>query len=179
MKKFLLLILVFAFSSAMFAKKVDKEEARNIAGVLLPERPITDVISSQLFDYLYIFNCGDGFVIVSADDCYNPIIAYSNDCPFVVEDMPDNIRCWLGSMENEVRYFSENNVYASDYVAEEWVSYRDGLVPAAKSRTSVLPMVHTHWGQGTPYNNMCPTTTSGDGHCPVGCAATAMAQVMK
>ena len=179
MKKYLLLILVFAFSSAMFAKKVDKEEARNIAGVLLPERPITDVISSQLFEYLYIFNCGDGFVIVSADDCYNPIIAYSDDCPFVVEDMPDNIRCWLGSMENEVRYFSENNVYASDYVAEEWVSYREGVVPAAKSRTSVLPMVHTHWGQGTPYNNMCPTTTSGDGHCPVGCAATAMAQVMK
>ena len=50
MKKFLLLILVFAFSSAMFAKKVDKEEARTIAGVLLPERPITDVISSQLFE---------------------------------------------------------------------------------------------------------------------------------
>ena len=92
MKKFLLLILVFAFSSAMFAKKVDKEEARTIAGVLLPERPITDVISSQLFEYLYIFNCGDSFVIVSADDCYNPIIAYSADCPFVVEDMPDNIR---------------------------------------------------------------------------------------
>ncbi|MGN0032513.1 MAG: C10 family peptidase [Candidatus Limimorpha sp.] len=179
MKKVLLLFSVLALSFTLFAKKVDKDVAKRIAGVVMTDREISDVSVPQLFDNLYIFNCGDGFVIVSADDCYNPVIAYSDEFPFVTEAMPDNIKCWLGSMNNEVGYFADNNIEATEEVAAEWADLRRGVMPAPKTRTSVSPMVHTHWGQGTPYNNMCPSTTTGNGLCPVGCAATAMAQVMK
>jgi hypothetical protein len=41
----------------------------------------------------------------------------------------------------------------------------------------VGPLLQTKWSQGTPYNNMTPLIK--DAHSPVGCGATAMAQIMK
>lgn len=47
---------------------------------------------------------------------------------------------------------------------------------AQDGRDEIAPMVKTAWGQGSPYNNMCPTI--GTRHCQTGCVATAMAQIM-
>lgn len=44
-------------------------------------------------------------------------------------------------------------------------------------RVDISPLLNTKWGQGHPYNLLCPTR-SGQ-HCQTGCVATAMAQVMK
>ncbi len=47
---------------------------------------------------------------------------------------------------------------------------------AATNRHAVAPIVTTQWGQTGVYNKYCPEL---DGHhCPTGCVATAMAQVM-
>lgn len=51
-----------------------------------------------------------------------------------------------------------------------------GLVIHAQ-RTDIVPLIHTQWGQGSPYNLLCPTIAGQ--HCQTGCVATAMAQVMK
>lgn len=41
----------------------------------------------------------------------------------------------------------------------------------------ISPLLQSKWGQGWPYNEMAPEI---DGkHCPIGCGATAMAQVIK
>lgn len=42
----------------------------------------------------------------------------------------------------------------------------------------VGPYLTTTWGQGIPYNLLCPAGTYDNGHTPTGCVATAMAQVM-
>jgi len=39
------------------------------------------------------------------------------------------------------------------------------------------PLLTTQWGQGYPYNTLCPT--KGNQHCPAGCVATAMAQLLR
>lgn len=44
--------------------------------------------------------------------------------------------------------------------------------------TSVEPFVETRWDQGAPYNNQCPTTSTGK-HYITGCVATAMSQIMR
>ena len=53
---------------------------------------------------------------------------------------------------------------------------------AAKYKTSVGPMLKTTWGQGAPYNSLCPTKvnkiTKKEQHCPVGCVALALGQIM-
>jgi len=43
-------------------------------------------------------------------------------------------------------------------------------------RTDISPLLRTQWGQGSPYNLLCPTIAGK--HCQTGCVATAMAQVM-
>lgn len=42
----------------------------------------------------------------------------------------------------------------------------------------VSPLLTTTWAQGSPYNTFCPLDTLG-GDTQVGCAAVALAQVMK
>ena len=37
---------------------------------------------------LYVFNTANGFVIVAADDCETPIIAYSHESRFDPDDIP-------------------------------------------------------------------------------------------
>lgn len=47
---------------------------------------------------------------------------------------------------------------------------------AQPSREDIAPLIKTRWGQGVPYNLLCPTI--GGLHCQTGCVATAMAQIM-
>ena len=47
---------------------------------------------------------------------------------------------------------------------------------AQSERKEIAPLLQTTWGQGSPYNLLCPVK-SGQ-HCQTGCVATAMAQIM-
>lgn len=56
------------------------------------------------------------------------------------------------------------------------------IAPGPEFKSSVSPMLTTIWGQGSPYNNQCPTWVDKNGvqqHCPVGCVALALGQIMK
>ncbi|MDO5342421.1 MAG: C10 family peptidase [Bacteroidia bacterium] len=179
MKKLLPFLLLCSLTFSVLAEHVGEKQAADVAKVMLPTQQLKDISDAKIFKNLYIFSDDNSFVIVSADDSYRPIVAYSYESPFVIENMPDNIKYWLGSMNEEIQYAIDNKVSAPDDVKSEWADFRRGEQPAPKTRTSVLPLLHTKWDQGEPFNNMCPATTSGQGHCPVGCAATAMAQIMK
>lgn len=51
-----------------------------------------------------------------------------------------------------------------------------------RHKPSVAPLLKTTWAQGKPFNEQCPTKKDKDGverHCPVGCVALALAQIMK
>lgn len=80
------------------------------------------------------------------------------------DDMPDNLRWWLGNYEKQISALAKGEVSTT---LQEEVSYRGNIVP----------FMSTKWDQYNPYNNMCPTI---DGkRCVTGCVATALAQVMK
>ena len=119
-------------------------------------------------DAYYIFNADDreGFVIVAADDNMPSILAYSDTGVFPSDgDMPDGL---IGFLE-----------FCSEYQED----VRQGLAPAVKladeeATVIVAPLMTTRWGQDAPYNYYCPSPKGGQGNCPVGCVATAMAQIM-
>jgi hypothetical protein len=52
--------------------------------------------------------------------------------------------------------------------------------PPPSSSTQRGPLLLTTWGQGCGYNDYVPSSSRGDYcyHCPTGCVATAMAQIM-
>lgn len=114
---------------------------------------------------LYIFNAsaGDGYMIVSADDCAAPLLGYTDKGDFDPRNMPDNLKAWIEGYQRQIAWASARGI-----------RYEAG---SSSSRAEVAPLVKTKWDQGAPYNNKCPLV--GSTRTYTGCVATAMAQVMK
>ncbi|MBP5689178.1 MAG: C10 family peptidase [Muribaculaceae bacterium] len=115
---------------------------------------------------LYVFNRADGggFVIVAGDDAAIPILGYSTEGAFSYDNMPDNLRQWLLLSEQYVKACAKRQSSAR--------SAQQGEPVVAPLLGDIL------WGQGTPYNDMCPTYDGGT-HYYVGCVATAATQIMR
>lgn len=178
MKRFLFSLALMALLPAMaFAEHVEPTRAQKVAKTFLSNNDVrsaqlTDVAPAAGFTNLYIFNAHPGFVVMAADDRVQPILGYSLTGTFVTDDMPDNVRGWLQGYDDEIHAAIDHRMSASSETAQKWHDLETG-VRAPRAVTVVDPLIKTQWGQGSPYNNYCPSG------CVTGCVATAMAQVMK
>lgn len=122
----------------------------------------------------YVFNFSGGFVAVSADDCYRPVLAYSNEGNFDFDTAPDGLKYMLGELSSDIeRCVAEDVPMTSDIVCQ-WKNLETfGILHPDRSTPVVDVLVQTRWDQGSPYNMYAPNG------CPTGCVATAMAQLMK
>ena len=127
----------------------------------------------------YVFNVGDnGFVIVSADDYFRPVLGYSKEGVFPVNNMPDGLSYRLNAIIDGRAGRTGN---ATPEVAAEWemVTTTGQLMQKTGGR-EVPFLLSTKWDQDSPYNYYAPQSNSGPGgHCYAGCVATAMSQIMK
>jgi hypothetical protein len=134
----------------------------------------------------YIFNFqGNGFVIISADDCCLPVIGYSFENHFNPESQPEGFTYWMNLRKQEIADNIKNSILPDASISGEWtrLSTADptSLLDGQSSVTDVSPLIASTWDQGFPYNVLCPaepTCGSFGGHVTVGCVATAMAQIM-
>ena len=128
----------------------------------------------------YVFNVGDeGFVMVSADDVFRPIVGFSDEGTFDAQ----NINPELNYMLNELISFRSGKLTGNPTpaVASEWkqITERGTQLSLNGGRASTY-LCTTKWNQDYPYNYYCPNATGGPGgHVYAGCVATAMSQVMK
>ena len=127
----------------------------------------------------YVFNVGDnGFVLVSADDYFRPILGYSMEGVFPVDNMPGGLRYRLDAIIDGRTGRTGN---ATPEVAAEWelVTNTGRLMSRFGAKGSDY-LVDTKWDQDSPYNLFCPEYAGGPGgRCYAGCVATAMSQIMK
>ena len=131
----------------------------------------------------YVFNVGsEGHVIVSADDFYRPILAYSSEGVFDSE----NINPALGYMLDQViaKRSGKLTGVADPKTAAEWQSVSNtGKLVSRNGGKRAEYLVQTKWNQSpAPYNSMCPDDPQSPNsgyHAYVGCVATAMSQIMK
>lgn len=172
MKKLFVLVLTMMMFSSLYAEHVENRTAMTVAKTILPHSNLSD-ISNREFNHLYVFTDDHSFVIVSADDRVTPILGYSEEFPFVMENMPMNIRSWMDGLNAAIQESIDHNLAATEEINRDWNLLKNGIKPEPKNRSSVTPLIKTHWDQGTPYNNLCP------GGSVTGCTATAMAQIMK
>ncbi|MHC1707158.1 MAG: C10 family peptidase [Bacteroidales bacterium] len=125
---------------------------------------------------------GGGFVIITADNDLHPIIGYSPDNQY--SGSKDNccFNGWMDEITDQIEYYRSQNVKATTEVSGLWAKYLDpefAVKPVAKDAKDVEPLLITNWGQGKYYNTYTPLEPQGEaGHCPTGCVATSMAQVM-
>ena len=152
--------------------------------------------SSSLDDFdipdtlAYLFNFADsaGYVIVSADDRVNcPILAFVEDGTLGVETDNPGLAIILENMEefliHSIREFEEKKdslLIESEKNSEENPSHLKSNLTETYTvivDEKISPLIYTHWGQDSPYNNLTPLCTQTI-HTPAGCVAVATAQIM-
>ena len=133
---------------------------------------LTDITAQTEFSHLYIFSSAGGFVILSADDCAKPILAYSTSGSFDPAHIPAQVRDWLFTYENRIEDAVSQQLEATSEIAAQWEMLRSGHWSDAKASQTVSPLITAQWGQSSPYNAACPSNTL------VGCVAVAMGQMM-
>lgn len=131
---------------------------------------------------LYVFNTtadDGGFVIVSADDRTRAILGYMDNGHFDSDNIPDNMHFWLRMYASEIASLSDDPATNLKAAAANFhaTAANFSATDAATTYPTVAPLLgQTAWGQGTPFNNLCPTK---DGErCVTGCVATAASQIM-
>ena len=181
MRKFtpMLALLLMAALPTM-AERVKPETARKVASTFLnsngakAEVQLTDLSRAAGFANLYIFTTEPtGFVVMAADDRVQPILGYSFTSSFGATDMPDNLRSWLQSYNDQIQHAIDNQTRATAQTKRQWQQLAEGNTRAATATPVVAPLLQTKWGQDYPFNDQCPVGTVS------GCVATAMAQIMK
>ena len=169
-------ILIAICVSALFAngKQISQNAALSAArkysrtGQVAPAKNLrSDKTNNAPY---YAFNLEQGYVIVSGDDEMTELVGYAENGFFDAENVPPQMQLWLD------RY--------AEYVA----AVQSGKAKARKILLSdspsvvVEPLVTTKWNQDAPFNNFAPEYTDDNNNtqrCATGCAATAMAQIMK
>lgn len=174
MKK-ILLISLLAFASVPFVngkpltpetalERVNESNTRYVRKAnSLPE--LQNVIRDKAGDaaiYVFSYTGNKGFMLVSADDAFAPLLAYSETNAFSIENMPVNLQSWITLYSEQIQKGRNQAPYVSSTRAE--------------GKDPIEPMIKTHWDQGDPYNSECPELNGRK--CVTGCVATAMAQVM-
>ncbi len=197
-----MLINVSLFLSDAFGQFVSDERAKAVVVSLFNERKPSAIkvltpaeIQSKSLVYhkgvpvYYIFNVSESaFVIISADERINPVLGYSFQSNFEEENTSDGLKWLLGEYKEQIYEVVSGNLnYEHKEITEEWAKYeisngQKSNQPTPPLLLSVGPLTTTTWSQECYYNAQCPVDNSPGTDCgrsPVGCVATAFAQVMK
>lgn len=178
MKRLLPLISFLIIGGMAFAKPVDKSVAARIASNML-QKSVVDATPAQFAEcYLFVGADGEGFVLLSADDCVWPLLGYSHTSAFAVEGMPANIEAWIDGYQGEIASVKAAGIPQSAAVAEEWYRLMAGTGRETKAAV-VGPLLETRWSQSPVYNDWCPYDSVNGGRSVTGCSATATSQVMR
>lgn len=172
MKKTITLFSLLAVAAGTWASPLTPEQAvaRANAAAGVMRAPLKSA-STPVYvrdGRFYIYKTGDrGLVVLSADDCAAPVLARM-DRATSWDAMPENAQAWLD-------YLGQRVALGASLGLPEYGSGDTGDRDA--DRHDIPYMVTAEWGQYAPFNNACPV--SGGKRCITGCAATALAQIMR
>ena len=172
MKRLYLLLIALVAAWTASANPVDRESAQQkatkfILGNKALARGQLKIRLASASDAYYVFNIADngGFVIVSGDDATPEILGYSKSGTFDSQKIPDNMRSFLESLEQQILTIQTRGIKA---VPQKTVN-----------GAAIAPLLgDIAFNQGHPYNQNCPDGENTQ-KCVTGCVATAMAQVMR
>ena len=191
MKKIFIGLMALLVSVTLFAERVSVEDAAlvannfmraasnsNIKKAVPAKRMVLKANASVAEPQYYVYENadGEGWVIIAANDVVTPVLAFSETGHFRTDNMPENIKHWMGHYDKFIKRIENDGVKASEKTQAEWNRLRKAPPSTAKGNVVVAPLIKTTWDQDAPFNNLCPG--SGSNKAYTGCVATAMAQVM-
>ena len=167
----LLVVLLAIASDTAWARTVSESQAQKIAADFMTRHampastlriakkaPRLNAASSNVA--YYVFNASRGYVIVAGDDRAPAVLGYSEQGTFDTQNIPEAMQELLDSYNEQIVALSNG----------------DKAAPATTSGPAIQPLLHSTWSQKSPYNHLLPFVNGN--RAVVGCAATAMAQVM-
>ena len=187
MKKYVLSLLALVLCMGMLqanpvdesrAKMVGQQFAQNALGMDAEGIYLLNAASTERgVPCYYIYNIGkDGYVIVSGDDYYRPIIGYSKTAAF--DTTNPGLAYYLRTI---LSGRNKNTGEPTPAVAAEWNRVmNEGYLVSKNAGRGGSFLCATKWNQNYPFNALCPAYSGGPGgHFYAGCVATALAQAMK
>jgi Peptidase C10 family/Spi protease inhibitor len=190
MKKIVFFIMILLVMNSLLAEMRSLADARNVVDNFLQIRG-RQLERTEEFDLraagteLYIFNLAeDGFVITSADDSFYPVLAYSWQGNYSIENSEDlQFRFIRDDLNKRKEYYLDNPQLAAAN-QQSWNDMISGIRPLRTfqqwpmdGNTSTDGWCDSQWSQSGVFNQLCPLDTGGN-RSVVGCVATAMAQIM-
>lgn len=192
MKRLSLLLLALGLAAnAVFAGPVDVNTAkelgqkyvRNTLGMKSADLSLAYTQTTEFgVDALYVFNYGQGFVVMAADDRAHPILGYTEGASFDIEQIPEGLQYYLRYYARQIQYAIDNDLPLDMEIAEQWYLLdKEGVMMKTRMNRAVAPLLATTWDQGYPYNYYAPACNSywTGNHCYAGCVACSMSQTMK
>lgn len=178
-----LLLLFACWAMCLWAERIPEDQARKMATEFFRHNRPQLAVNSLKMVYdgetaasrsagaepaFYVFdNPGDkGFVIISGDDIAQPVLGYSYENDFPMEQLPEHIKSWLESLKKQI---NDGRKYGVVSLPDSRSVSRAGDV--------VVKLETAKWNQETPYNQMLPIV--GDRKAYTGCVITAAAIVMR
>lgn len=162
----------FLVSTASYARQLSPEEAfASVPAQMIPAATrgaSSNLVYTQNSDglnsaYIWAFGDNNGYLVTSADDVFPAVLGFADSGTFDPNNIPPAMEAWLAGYDYQLQYAIANGINANATRAQE--------------HAAIAPLCSTKWGQDAPFSDLTPT--SGSTHCPTGCTATAMAQVMK
>lgn len=194
------LLLLFCFSLVLSkAAPVDvtiaQRAAENFYKTLKSDYPFTEAQLAATFEktapdgksvskYIYVFNVEDGYVMLSADDCIEPILGFSTESNYDRENVPESMLFFIQCYIDEMHAILESKSISNQQTSAKWAALQNRNYYQTKAPAAVVisPLVTAKWSQVNPYNALCPadaSATSAGGHALTGCGATVMGQVIR
>ncbi|MEZ5069885.1 MAG: C10 family peptidase [Bacteroidales bacterium] len=147
---------------------------------------------------IYVVNYDEGgFVLFSADKRTIPILGYSVDNNFEVDEgsYPTGLKYWMTDAKEQIEHIQISNIEQTPEVEIAWKFVQQSIIDEVTTLKSVPPddcYDHTEiftegpfgiptWHQESPYNDDLPIITcdGSDFQVLVGCMPLAMAMVMR
>lgn len=190
MKKILLsLILGCVLPLAIFAEGIPAERLIQLGTNAFQQRahqPATvktvDFLVEEGDTLVAILNFQNGgFIIMAADDAFAPVIGYSIENDFPLQNSAPAALYWVNGYKNMVAQVKKQHLTATEDVARQWGELETPMFRG--NRSVVVPaLVSAIWNQSQYYNDLCPADADSPygygGRVPCGCVALAMAMVI-
>ena len=177
----IVMILMMTNPLSSYSQQVSKESAMDKAVAFVSKLEKTEMVRNRIrhstfndtpvlslayeSTELFIFNDDNngGYYIVSGDERMPDILGYSLNDRFDTANIPINLKSLLNVYSEQVKYLQTHPKVKTKQ-----------LTPVVGN--PIDAMLTCKWGQGEPYNGLCPLLNEQNTY--TGCLATAMAQIM-
>ena len=125
--------------SLVWAERVSEEDAALVANHFMNVTPsahgkkapakrmvLKAAAEEQNQFYVYENANGEGWVMVAANDVVRPILAYSETGHFRTDNMPDNVKGWLGKYNRFIQKIETDGATAGEATQKAWRALRAG-----------------------------------------------------